>query len=222
MSKINEKFKQQMASIPTIKRLPSYLNLVNRAAEEGIQIISATNIAKELDLEPIQVRKDLAVTGIIGKPRIGYNVNELSMAIMSFLNWDKKHKAIVVGCGNLGSALMNYRELKNHGLTIVGVADANPAKIGTIKHGITVSAVNDLPALIRKTDASMVILTVPPEYAQSVADMLQDVQDTKLRAVWNFTNVKLKLPDSILVLMEDLSSGFAVLSLHIPFYKEDE
>ena len=222
MSKINEKFKQNKASLPTIKRLPSYLNLVNRAAEEGIQIISATNIAKELDLEPIQVRKDLAVTGIIGKPRIGYNVEELSKAIMSFLNWDKKHKAIVVGCGNLGSALMNYRELKNHGLTIVGVADTNPAKIGTIKHGITVSAVNELPALIRKTNATMVILTVPPEYAQSVADMLQDVQDTDLRAVWNFTNVKLKLPDSILVLMEDLSSGFAVLSLHIPLYKEDE
>jgi len=217
MSKINEKFKQNIASIPTIKRLPSYLNLVKRASSDGIQIISATNIAKELDLEPIQVRKDLAVTGIIGKPRIGYNVEELARALQSFLNWDVKHKAIVVGCGNLGSALMNYGELKNHGLTIVGAADASPEKIGTEKMGVKISAVDDLPKLIKQTGATMVILTVPPVQAQNVADILDE---TDIKAIWNFTNVKLKIADRILVLMEDLSSGFAVISFHLPFYKE--
>ena len=217
MSKINEKFKQNIASIPTIKRLPSYLNLVKRASSDGIQIISATNIAKELDLEPIQVRKDLAVTGIIGKPRIGYNVEELASALQSFLNWDVKHKAIVVGCGNLGSALMNYGELKNHGLTIVGAADASPEKIGTEKMGVKISAVDDLPNLIKQTGATMVILTVPPVQAQNVADILDG---TDIKAIWNFTNVKLKIADRILVLMEDLSSGFAVISFHLPFYKE--
>lgn len=217
MSKINEKFKQNIASIPTIKRLPSYLNLVKRASSDGIQIISATNIAKELDLEPIQVRKDLAVTGIIGKPRIGYNVEELASALQSFLNWDVKHKAIVVGCGNLGSALMNYGELKNHGLTIVGAADASPEKIGTEKMGVKISAVDDLPKLIKQTGATMVILTVPPVQAQNVADILDG---TDIKAIWNFTNVKLKIADRILVLMEDLSSGFAVISFHLPFYKE--
>jgi redox-sensing transcriptional repressor len=218
MSKINEKFKQNIASIPTIKRLPSYLNLVKRAATEGIQIISATNIAKELDLEPIQVRKDLAVTGIIGKPRIGYNVEELSLALQSFLNWDVKHKAVVVGCGNLGSALMNYGELKNHGLTIVGAADASPEKIGTEKMGVMISSVEELPQLIERTAATMVILTVPPVEAQNVANILDK---TEIKAIWNFTNVKLKIADRILVLMEDLSSGFAVISFHLPFYKED-
>jgi len=218
MSKINEKFKQNIASIPTIKRLPSYLNLVKRAALEGVQIISATNIARELDLEPIQVRKDLAVTGIIGKPRIGYNVDDLTKALQSFLNWDVKHKAIVVGCGNLGSALMNYGELKNHGLTIVGAADASPEKIGTEKMGVKISAVHELPALIARTGATMVILTVPPAQAQNVADILDG---TDIKAVWNFTNVKLKIADRILVLMEDLSSGFAVISFHLPFYKEE-
>ncbi|MBF9018657.1 MULTISPECIES: redox-sensing transcriptional repressor Rex [unclassified Oceanispirochaeta] len=217
MSKINEKFKQNIASIPTIKRLPSYLNLVKRASSDGIQIISATNIAKELDLEPIQVRKDLAVTGIIGKPRIGYNVEELALALQSFLNWNVKHKAIVVGCGNLGSALMNYGELKNHGLTIVGAADASPEKIGTEKMGVKISAVGDLPGLIKRTGATMVILTVPPAQAQNVAGILDG---TDINAIWNFTNVKLKIADRILVLMEDLSSGFAVISFHLPFYKE--
>ncbi len=218
MSKINEKFKQNVASIPTIKRLPSYLNLVKRAVSEGTQIISATNIAKELDLEPIQVRKDLAVTGIIGKPRIGYNADELITALQSFLNWDIKHKAIIVGCGNLGSALMNYGELKSHGLTIVAAADTLPEKVGTEKMGITISDVKDLPRLVEETGATIVILTVPPSHAQEVADLLND---TDIKSIWNFTNVKLKISDRILVLMEDLSSGFAVLSFHMPFYKDE-
>ncbi len=217
MSKINENFKQQIASIPTIKRLPSYLNLVKRAYAKGAEQISATKIARELDLEPIQVRKDLAVTGIIGKPRIGYESHELIQAIQSFLNWDKKHKAIIVGCGNLGTALINYRELKNHGLEIVGAADNQPYKIGTVRNGITITPIEDLPDLIQKTKATLVILTVPQEHAQEAADKLKG---TNIRAVWNFTNVKLKLPKTILVLMEDLSSGFAVLSLHMPLYKE--
>jgi len=218
MSKINEKFQQSIASIPTIKRLPSYLNLVKRASDEGITIISATNIARELDLEPIQVRKDLAVTGITGKPRIGYNVKELVQAIESFLNWDKSHKAIVIGAGNLGTALMNYRELKNHGLTIVGASDAHPDKIGTEKNGHIISDIRDLPRIIRETGATLAILTVPPDQAQNVTDILND---TEIRSIWNFTNVKLRVSDHILMLMEDLSSGFAVISFHLPFYRED-
>ena len=217
MSKISENFKQSVASIPTIKRLPSYLNLVKRANEEGTEIISATTIAKELDLEPIQVRKDLAVTGISGKPRIGYQVTDLIQSIEAFLNWDKVHKAVIVGAGNLGSALMNYRELKNHGLNIVAIADADPNKIGKEKNGLIIQEINELPKIINETKATMAIMTVPPEQAQSVADILND---TPIKAIWNFTNINLRVQDQILVLMEDLSSGFAVISLHMPLYKE--
>jgi redox-sensing transcriptional repressor len=216
MSKISENFKQSVASIPTIKRLPSYLNLVKRANQDGMEIISATNIAKELDLEPIQVRKDLAVTGITGKPRIGYQVTELIQSIESFLNWNKTHKAIIIGAGNLGSALMNYRELKNHGLNIVAIADSYTGKIGQKKNGLIIQNVTELPKIIDETGATMAILTVPSDQAQSVADILNT---TNIRAIWNFTNVKLRVEDHILVLMEDLSSGFAVLSLHMPLYK---
>ncbi len=217
MSKISENFKQSVASIPTIKRLPSYLNLVKRAGQEGVSIISATTIAKELDLEPIQVRKDLAVTGITGKPRIGYQVSDLVKSIESFLNWDKAHKAVIVGAGNLGSALMNYSELKNHGLNIVAIADADEKKIGSEKNGLTIKSIEELPEIVKSTKATLAILTVPPIHAQSVADILNT---TGIKAIWNFTNIKLKVDEHILVVMEDLSSGFAVLSLHMPLYKE--
>ena len=219
MSKISENFKQSVASLPTIKRLPSYLNLVKRAESEGITIISATTIAKELDLEPIQVRKDLAVTGITGKPRIGYQVTDLIKSIEAFLNWDKAHKAVIVGAGNLGSALMNYRELKNHGLNIVAITDADSNKIGQEKNGLIIQNIEDLPRIVSETKATLAILTVPPVHAQSVADILNE---TGIQAIWNFTNIKLKVKEQILVVMEDLSSGFAVLSLHMPLYKESD
>ena len=76
----------KLASLPTIKRLPSYLHVIEAAQREGREFISGTVIAEELELEPIQVRKDLAVTGIIGKPRIGFPVNELIQSINSFLS----------------------------------------------------------------------------------------------------------------------------------------
>ena len=219
MSKISENFKQSVASIPTIKRLPSYLNLVKRAEEDGVTIISATTIAKDLDLEPIQVRKDLAVTGITGKPRIGYQVDDLIQSIEGFLNWDKAHKAVIIGSGNLGSALMGYRELKNHGLNIVAITDADKNKIGKEKNGLIIQDINSLAQVISETGATLAILTVPPVHAQAVAEALND---TDIKAIWNFTNIKLKVRENILVVMEDLSSGFAVLSLHMPLYKGND
>jgi redox-sensing transcriptional repressor len=107
----------KLASQPTIKRLPSYLHVVEAAAQEGRAYISGTVIAEELELEPIQVRKDLAVTGIIGKPRIGFPVNELIDAINRFLDWHEVHHAVLVGAGHLGSALMGYAEFPVTGCT---------------------------------------------------------------------------------------------------------
>lgn len=85
----------KLASLPTIKRLPSYLHIVEAAAKEGREFISGTVIAEELELEPIQVRKDLAITGIIGKPRIGFPVEELIAAINSFLQWNRIHLSLI-------------------------------------------------------------------------------------------------------------------------------
>ena len=123
MTRIAQQAKRVSASIPTIRRLPSYLQVVKLHRSEGFDVISGTVIAEELELEAIQVRKDLAVTGIVGKPRVGYPVDELISAIERFLNWDSGCKAVVIGAGNLGSALMGSKELKEHGLTLVAAFD---------------------------------------------------------------------------------------------------
>ncbi len=210
MTRIAKHAKRISASIPTIRRLPSYLEVAYRHSNEGHNVISGTIIAQELDLEAIQVRKDLAVTGIVGKPRVGYPVSELIAAIENFLNWDKSTKAVILGAGNLGSALMGYRELKKHGLSLVAAFDASFEKTGPRDNGVTVYPMSELKSVITKTQAELAILTVPPRAAQEVCDALVDAG---IRGIWNFTNVKLKVPDDVLVLREDLSSGFAVLTV---------
>jgi redox-sensing transcriptional repressor len=200
----------KLASLPTIKRLPSYLHVIEAAQNEGREFISGTVIAEELELEPIQVRKDLAVTGIIGKPRIGFPVNELIQAINSFLSWNRVHNAILVGAGHLGTALMGYAEFPRHGLKVLAAFDPDKAKIGRTINDVPVYSLDELSHRVEEVEADIAILTVPSPHAQAVADLLIKCG---IKAIWNFTNVKLKVPEDVVVQKEDLSSGYAVLSV---------
>ena len=202
--------RMKISFTPSIRRLPSYIHIIRNAQTNGLFYISGTVIAQELNLEPIQVRKDLAITGIIGKPKKGYPVDALLAAIERYLDWDKAHDAIVVGAGNLGSALMGYPEFKVHGLHIVAAFDTDPDKVGKKVHGVPVFNVSALESTIQDANVEYAILTVPSSNAQGMADVLVK---NGIRAIWNFTNTKLKVPDEIVVQREDLSSGYALLSV---------
>lgn len=203
---------KKLASVPTIKRLPLYLQIVENAHREGKEFISGTIIAEELELEPIQVRKDLAITGIVGRPRIGFPVAQLITCIHEFLLWDKEHNAIVVGAGSLGSALMGYDELKKRGMRIQAAFDSDPSKIGTTINAVPVYAMSDLAKEATRLGSELAILTVPPEVAQTVSEQLAAAG---IYAIWNFTNTKLKLDEDMVVQREDLSSGYAMLSVRM-------
>ena len=211
MNKLNKKIKMSSASIPTIRRLPSYLYLVRKAKEDGVEIISGTVIANDLDLEPIQVRKDLASTGIIGKPRVGYKVTDLIDAIEKFLNWDKKHNALLIGAGNLGSALLGYKEFSKNGLNFLAAFDVDQNKVGTEINKINVFDIDNLNDFVKKEDVQIAVLTVRSGIAQEVADK---IIEAGIKTIWNFTKVKLKVPKDVLLLKEDLSSSYAVLSVY--------
>src|SRR5512140_2189682 len=130
--------KVKISYAPSVRRLPSYLHIIRQAERNQDFYISGTVIAQELNLEPIQVRKDLAITGIIGKPKKGYPVDALIAAIEHYLGWDESHEAILVGAGNLGSALMGYQEFQLHGLRIAAAFDTDPSKVGVKIHGVTI------------------------------------------------------------------------------------
>jgi len=204
--------KVKVSYAPSVRRLPSYLVIIRQAEKSRDPYISGTVIAQELNLEPIQVRKDLAITGIVGKPKKGYPVEELIKAIERYLGWDQNHVAVLVGAGNLGSALMGYQEFQRHGLRIVAAFDTDPKKVGGQVHGVPVQAMENLEPRIREIKAEIAILTVPSPFAQSTAETLVKAGIT---SIWNFTNTKLKVPDDIIVQREDLSSGYALLSVQM-------
>lgn len=198
----------KLSSLPTIKRLPAYLHVVEAALRENKEYISGTVIAEELELEPIQVRKDLAITGIVGKPRIGFPVAKLSEAINRFLDWNNNHRAILIGAGHLGTALMGYPEFRRHGMSILAAFD--PVKVGTHINNIEVFDLDAITPKIKELDIEMAILTVPSQHAQDMCDI---IVRAGIKAIWNYTNIKLKVPKNVIVQKEDLSSGYAVLSV---------
>lgn len=202
--------RMKISFTPSIRRLPSYLHIIRNAQRNGQFYISGTVIAQELNLEPIQVRKDLAITGIIGKPKKGYPVDALIAAIERYLGWDEIHDAVVVGAGNLGSALMGYPEFRLHGLHIVAAFDTDPEKIGKKIHGVPIVSLNNLESTIQGSKVEYAILTVPSSNAQEMANILVR---SGIRAIWNFTNTKLNVPDEVVVQREDLSSGYALLAI---------
>ncbi|MDR3192845.1 MAG: redox-sensing transcriptional repressor Rex [Treponema sp.] len=200
--------KRKIPAAPSVRRLPSYLLTIRQLQSEGCEYISGTYIAQELNLEPIQVRKDLSITGIIGKPKKGYPVDSLIGAIEHFLGWDETQDAVLVGVGNLGTALLGYEEFRLHRLNIVAAFDTNPRKIGSRIHGVPVLSVDTLDIQIGGFGVKTAILTVPSPFAQETADRLVKAG---IEAIWNFTNTKLKAPEHVVVQKEDLSSGYAML-----------
>ena len=202
--------KIKVSYAPSVRRLPSYLHIIRQSQRAGDYYISGTVIAQELNLEPIQVRKDLAITGIIGKPKKGYPVEALVAAIEHYLGWDQSHDAVLVGAGNLGSALLGYQEFQLHGLHFVAAFDTDPAKIGHHIHGVPILSMDTIEQGIKSLGAEIAVLAVPSPNAQATGETLVRAGIT---SIWNFTNTKLKVPDEIIVQREDLSSGYALLSV---------
>jgi redox-sensing transcriptional repressor len=198
----------RISAVPSVRRLPSYLHIIRNMRSLGEEYISGTTIAQELHLESIQVRKDLAITGIKGKPKKGYPVELLINAIEHFLGWDILQDAIIVGVGNLGTALIGYQEFQLNGLNIIAGFDKNPEKIGSTVHGIPVLNITTMDINIPLFGVNIAILTVPTVYAQ---DITNNLIKTGISGIWNFTNSKLKVPSHVVVQKEDLSSGYAML-----------
>lgn len=199
----------KIAPLPSVRRLPAYLRLLHELRDRGRDVVSCTHIAAELDVGSVQVRKDLAVTGIVGKPRIGYHVPELIAAIENFLGWNNASDAFLVGVGSLGAALLGYDGFAEYNLNLVAGFDIDPARIGRSIRGKKVFALEKLPDLTRRMRVLIGILTVPDAAAQAAADAMVAAG---LRAIWNYTSVHLRAPESVVVEDVNLAAMLAALS----------
>lgn len=197
-------------SMPSVRRFPSYLRILMQNREAGHKTISATQLAEELGLTPIQVRKDLASTGIEGRPKVGFSIDELISSITHALGWDNLTEALIVGAGNLGSALAAYDGFSAYGLRIVAIFDKDPSKIGKRIGDLTVLPVDGINQYIKNNRVTIAVIAVPANQAQATADMLVKCG---IRGIWNFASKNLKVPEDVVMQRTDLAASFAVLSV---------
>lgn len=195
--------------IPVLKRLPMYYDFLANYYQQGGETISCTQIADHLNLTSIQVRKDMAFTGIIGKPKVGYVVTELQQKIANFLGWNNINEAFLVGVGHLGNALLSFEGFSKLGFKIVAGFDADSSKIDSTVHGIKIMPISKFKNLAQRMKIHIGIITTPALVAQETADIMVD---SGILAIWNFTDIPLKVPESVIVQQENLASSLSILS----------
>ena len=176
--------------------------------------ISAAEIARSLGLNPVLVRKDLALISDGGRPKIGYNREKLIADIEGFLGYGNTNDAVLIGAGKLGRALLGYSGFAEYGLNIVAAFDANDAIIGTSKSGKPIMHMSRLEEFCRRNKVQIGIITVPAEDAQNVCDRLIECG---IRAIWNFAPKHLDVPEDILVQNENMAASLALLSKHLSY-----
>lgn len=190
------------------ERLPVYYQYLKSLQPNPPPSVSSATIAAALQLGDVQVRKDLASI-VPGKPKLGYATGQLLRALEQLLGFDKTTRAVVVGAGKLGKALLNYPGFEAYSLAILAAFDTDAPSQA---EGKAVYPLDDLPAFCRENDVKIGIITTPAGEAQRVCDLL--VQ-SGVRAIWNFAPAHLNVPESILVRSENMANSLAVLSAQL-------
>ncbi|HLK62308.1 MAG TPA: redox-sensing transcriptional repressor Rex [Bryobacteraceae bacterium] len=196
----------------SLRRLPIYYRSLQMMMRAGISQVSCADLARALGLDPTLVRKDIEMTGIVGKPRVGYTLQDLVQWIENFLGWNRPKKAVLVGAGSLGSALLGYDRFRSHGMEIVAVFDIDREKIGKRIHDRLVQPLMLLPDFITREHVPLGLIAVPAAAAQSVADLMVV---GGIRAIWNFAPAHVRVPARIILQNEDLYHSLASLSFKL-------
>ena len=192
-----------------IRRLPRYLRKLDELKASGVGRISSLNLGQQLGLTPSQIRQDFSCFGEFGQQGYGYNVAALREEIASILGMDRGFKAILIGVGNIGHALMDNFCFSEWGFTLAAAFDIDPAIVGTVTNGVMVKSMDELLDYLRSEKIDVAVLTVPKEAASAVAKLLFD---NGIGAIWNFTNVELTEPNSP-SLVENVHFSDSLLSL---------
>ncbi|MEJ5298726.1 MAG: redox-sensing transcriptional repressor Rex [Armatimonadota bacterium] len=198
--------------VPTLERMATYLACLQELDARGVETISSAEIEKLTHVNAAQFRKDLSYFGEFGRPGIGYSVPELTRRISKILKVDREQPVILVGAGNLGSALVGYPSLSREHFRIAAVFDNNPSKIGRRLWDHEIRDISTLPEVNREVGARLGIIAVPASAAQSVADLMVGAGIT---AILNFAPVSLKVPQGVVVRNVDFVQEMAVLSYHL-------
>ncbi len=198
--------------IPTLERLATYLRYLIDLEASQVETISSTDVEKQTGINAAQFRKDLSYFGEFGKPGVGYNVVELQARIARILKIDQMQPIMVIGAGNLGSALIGYPGLREHKFHIAAAFDKDPAKIGKPQGDLVIQDETHLRQINGKISARIAILCVPASAAQAVAE---EAIAAGVRVILNFAPIILRVPERIVVRNVSFLQELAVLSYHL-------
>lgn len=195
-----------------VRRLPIYLRYLNVLHIQNVQTVSSNDLGQKLDLNPAQIRKDLAYFGEFGKKGIGYNVNYLIEKIRQILKLDQFIQVVLVGAGNLGRALSNYNAFLKDNMKIVAVFDAMESKVGDKINNLTVQPMSEMKRTIKELNIRIGIITVPAPEAQFVAN---EFIQAGIEAILNFAPAILKVPNEIRIHHADFTTELQSLAFYL-------
>lgn len=198
--------------MPTLERLATYLRYLNGLEDGGAETISSADIEQATGIPATQFRKDLSYFGEFGRPGIGYDVHDLRTTVAEILKVQDEQKVLLVGAGNLGSALVGYYGLRRHNFNIVAAFDNNPNKIGRQLWDLEISDISRVREINAGLGAQIAILTVPAEAAQSVVESLVD---SGVKVILNFAPCAIKVPDGVFIRNVCFIQELTVLSYHL-------
>ncbi|MBQ8159695.1 MAG: redox-sensing transcriptional repressor Rex [Clostridia bacterium] len=196
-----------------VRRLPGYYRHLREMEAAGIKRVSSMKLGRRMHQTASLIRQDINTFGGIGRQGLGYDVRELKEKIGDLLDLNRGHEMIILGAGNIGTAVAGYASFQQNGFTTVAMFDVNPAKIGTKAGGIPVLSMDALEDYVMAHPVDIAVLAVPKEQAVTV---MERVQKLGIRAVWNFAPVDLQYDQTAMTVVNvHLSDTLQVLSYQL-------
>lgn len=195
-----------------VRRLALYSRVLSDLELNSVEKVSSSELADLLGINSAQVRKDLAYFGQFGVPGFGYYVKDLRNNLKRILRTDREVKVILVGVGNLGSALVSYGGFHRQGFKIVMAFDADRRKVGSSRGDLEVFHIDELETKLKEVGADIAVLAVPGDACQPVADRLVA---NGVRGILNFVPRRLTVPEHVKVHYVDLSIEMETLSYYL-------
>ena len=198
--------------MPTLERLATYLRYLNELQTSNVETISSADVEEVTGIHAAQFRKDLSYFGEFGRPGVGYNVYDLQKRIAKILKVEREQSVILVGAGNLGSALVGYNGLRRHNFNVTAVFDNNYNKIGRQLWELEILDINRLVEVNETLQAKIAILAVPAPAAQGVTDKLVEAG---VKVILNFAPTALRVPEDVFVRNVCFIQELTVLAYHL-------
>ena len=192
-----------------IRRLPRCLRKLDELTKAGVERISSGELGRQMGLTPSQIRQDFSCFGEFGQQGYGYNVAALREQIAAILGMDRGFRAILIGVGNIGHALMDNFSFRACGVELAAAFDVKENLIGTEFKGVPILPMDRLEEYLKKNEVAIAVLAVPKEAALKVTEVLTE---NGVEAIWNFTNMELTEPNSP-ILVENVHFSDSLLAL---------